>query len=86
MGDVPIVLISSYKFYREKFSHWVVVTGADEQFIYAHDSFVDDDQHKTLTDCTHMPILRRDFQRMARYGKANLQATILLRRGRTPYP
>jgi hypothetical protein len=40
-GGVPVVLISSYRIYGEKFPHWVVVTGFDEHFIYVHDPFVD---------------------------------------------
>src|SRR3569833_2411526 len=40
-GGIPIVLISSYRIYHEKFPHWVVVTGFDERFIYVHDPFVD---------------------------------------------
>ena len=40
-GGIPIVLISSYRIYREKFPHWVVVTGFDERYVYVHDPFVD---------------------------------------------
>ena len=36
-GCVPIVLISSYRFDREKQPHWVVVIGFDENYIYLHD-------------------------------------------------
>ncbi|KPK11155.1 MAG: ribosomal-protein-alanine acetyltransferase, partial [Acidithiobacillales bacterium SG8_45] len=32
-GGIPIVLISSYRIYREKFPHWVVVTGFDDKYI-----------------------------------------------------
>lgn len=78
-GALPIVLISSYRIYREKFPHWVVVTGADEKFIYVHDSFVDYERHKTITDCINMPIPKKDFERMARYGKAQVKATLILR-------
>lgn len=77
-GAVPIVLISSYRIYREKFPHWVVVSGADERFLYVHDPLVYD-RHHTHIDRTHMPIPRQDFERMARYGKAQLKATLLLR-------
>ena len=33
-GAIPVVLISSYRIYREKFPHWVVVAGSDERFFY----------------------------------------------------
>jgi len=78
-GGIPIVLISSYRIYREKFPHWVVVTGFDEHYIYVHDPLVDYDAGKTATDCVNMPILKRDFERMARYGKAGQKAVLILK-------
>ncbi|MDH4274417.1 MAG: GNAT family N-acetyltransferase/peptidase C39 family protein [Gammaproteobacteria bacterium] len=77
-GGIPIVLISSYRIYREKFPHWVVVTGFDNRYIYVHDPFVDYETGKTLTDCINMPILRRDFARMAQYGKAGQKAVLVI--------
>jgi len=78
-GGVPIVLISSYRIYHEKFPHWVVVTGYDDRYIYVHDPFVDYEVGKTSTDCVDMPILSADFQRMARYGKAGQKAVLILK-------
>ncbi len=79
-GGIPIVLISSYRIYHEKSPHWVVVTGFDERFIYVHDPLVDKEEGKTITDCVNMPILRKDFERMARYGKAGQKAVLILKR------
>lgn len=79
-GGIPVVLISSYRIYQEKFPHWVVVTGFDDRYIYVHDPFVDQEDHKTEMDCINMPILRRSFERMARYGKAGQKAVLILRR------
>lgn len=79
-GGIPIVLISSYRIYREKSPHWVVVTGFDERFIYVHDPLVDKEMGKTITDCVNMPILRKDFERMARYGKAGQKAVLILKK------
>ena len=79
-GGMPIVLISSYRIYREKFPHWVVVTGFDERYVYVHDSFVDEEMGKTAIDCINMPILKRDFERMARYGKAAQKAVLVIRK------
>jgi ribosomal-protein-alanine acetyltransferase len=79
-GGIPIVLISSYRIYREKFPHWVVVTGFDEKYIYVHDPYVDSASGKTATDCINMPILKKDFEYMARYGKAVQQAVLILKR------
>jgi GNAT superfamily N-acetyltransferase len=77
-GAIPIVLISSYRIYHEKTPHWVVITGFDEKYIYVHDSFVDTEEGKTESDSINMPILKKDFERMSRYGKAGLKAVIML--------
>ena len=77
-GAIPIVLISSYRIYHEKTPHWVVVTGFDERYVYVHDSFVDFEEGKTDADSINMPILRKDFERMSRYGKAGQKAVIIL--------
>ncbi|HYG85769.1 MAG TPA: GNAT family N-acetyltransferase/peptidase C39 family protein [Azospirillum sp.] len=77
-GAIPIVLISSYRIYREKFPHWVVVSGADDRFLYVHDPLVYDRHHAHI-DRIFMPIPRQAFERMARYGKAQLRASLLLR-------
>ncbi len=77
-GGIPVVLISSYAIYGEKFPHWVVVTGFDEHFIYAHDPFVDYEHGETPMDSINMPIQQRQFERMARYGKAGLKAVVVI--------
>ena len=79
-GRVPVVLISSYRMYQEKFPHWVVVTGADESFFYIHDPFVDDEKGRTATDCIDIPVTRAEFERMARYGKVAQQAAVIVGR------
>jgi ribosomal protein S18 acetylase RimI-like enzyme len=82
-GGIPVVLISSYRIYGERFPHWVIVTGFDEHYIYAHDPFVDYEQGETVTDCINIPIAHREFQRMARYGKAAQKAVLILRKPST---
>jgi ribosomal protein S18 acetylase RimI-like enzyme len=77
-GSIPIVLISSYRIYHEKMPHWVVVTGFDERYVYVHDSFVDFEEGMTEADSINMPILKKDFERMSRYGKAGQKAVIIL--------
>ncbi len=77
-GGIPVVLISSYRIYGEKFPHWVVVIGHDQSFIYLHDPYVDEEAGKTQTDCINLPILKRDFERMARYGKTGQKAVLIL--------
>ncbi|WP_018876502.1 GNAT family N-acetyltransferase/peptidase C39 family protein [Thioalkalivibrio sp. ALE31] len=77
-GGVPVVLISSVRLYAERFPHWVTVTGFDERFVYVHDPFVDVEQGERAVDSVNMPIARADFERMARYGRAGLQAAVIV--------
>jgi uncharacterized protein YvpB len=81
-GGVPVLLISSYRLYREKFPHWIVVTGFDERYFYVHDPYVDVSSDKTRLDCINMPILKKDLQRMARYGKSGQKAVVILNQRR----
>lgn len=79
-GGIPVVLISSYRFDRSKEPHWVVVTGFDQGYIYLHDPFIDSDAHKNQTDCMQIPVPLREFARMARYGRSQQKAALVLRR------
>ncbi|MBN2885189.1 MAG: GNAT family N-acetyltransferase/peptidase C39 family protein [Chromatiaceae bacterium] len=79
-GAVPLVLISSWRIYQEKFPHWVVVTGFDEHFVYVHDPYVDSENGESTLDSMDMPIARDEFSRMARYGRVGLQAVVLVSR------
>jgi ribosomal-protein-alanine acetyltransferase len=83
-GSMVIVLISSYRIYHEKTPHWLVVTGFDERYVYAHDSYVDAEAGKTEADSINMPILKKDFERMSRYGKAGQKAVIILNNRGSP--
>ncbi|QKT02645.1 peptidase C39 family protein [Ectothiorhodospiraceae bacterium 2226] len=79
-GGIPLVLISSYRIYNEKFPHWVVVTGFDEGYIYVHDPLVDFENDKSVVDSINMPIPLKEFERMARYGKAGQRAVIIVKK------
>ncbi len=81
-GGIPVVLISSYRIYRERAPHWVVVTGVDRHFVYITDPFVDLTDGRTPTDCVNMPITRDAFDRMARYGRSGQQAAVMVYGGR----
>lgn len=78
-GNVPLVLVSSYRFYAQKFPHWVVLTGCDERFIYLHDPYIDFETEKTATDCTNIPVTHEEFDRMAQYGAARLRAAVVIK-------
>ncbi len=79
-GGLPLVLISSWRIYGERFPHWVVVTGFDAHYIYVHDPLINTGKGQTVTDSVNMPIPHREFQRMARYGKAAQKAVLILYR------
>jgi ribosomal protein S18 acetylase RimI-like enzyme len=78
-GAAPLVLISSYRIYREKFPHWVVISGFDPRYVFVHDPYVDVMEEKTVTDSFNLPILKQEFERMSRYGKNQHQATLILK-------
>lgn len=80
-GCIPLVLISSYRLTRDKQPHWVVVTGFDHRFIYVHDPYVGPAAERSSTDCLDIPILRNDFNKMARFGRVKLEAAIILAKG-----
>jgi ribosomal protein S18 acetylase RimI-like enzyme len=79
-GGIPLVLISTYRFDRSREPHWVVVTGFDRGYIYLHDPYVNLEQHKTETDCMHIPVSLDEFTGMASYGRARQKAALVLMR------
>jgi L-amino acid N-acyltransferase YncA len=82
-GAVALVLISQYRIYGDKEPHWIIVSGCDQRFIYAHDPYISE-AHVTSTDRVSIPILRREFELMARYGRSKLRAAVVLsKRGTT---
>ncbi len=85
-GGIPVVLISSHRIYEERFPHWLVLTGFDRDFIYAHDPFVDDEEGETAADCVNMPIARFEFEKMARYGRTGQRAVLIIEAGRRSPP
>lgn len=77
-GGIPLVLISSWRIYQERFPHWVVITGFEERFIYVHDPFVDVEQGRAVADGINMPIARSEFETMARYGRSGQRAVLVV--------
>lgn len=79
-GGIPVVLVSTYRFVREKQPHWVVVTGFDAKYVYMHDPDVDDEEGKTPTECMQIPVPLQDFDRIARYGRSRLKAALIIKK------
>jgi hypothetical protein len=78
-GMVPVVMISQYRIYGDKEPHWIIVTGCDQRFIYAHDPYISE-AHVSTTDRVSIPILRREFELMTRYGRSRLRAAVIVGR------
>ncbi len=79
-GRIPVVLISSFHLTRMKAPHWVILTGFDEDFIYFHDPEVDADNHETAANNAYVPMRKDDFARIARFGRSQLRAMLILSR------
>ncbi len=83
--QVPLVLISSWRYDRKKSPHWVVVTAIDERFVYIHDPDIDDpndqDQHhRNAFDCQYLPIEIGSFLKSMQFGQQRLRAALLVGR------
>lgn len=78
-GAMPVVLISSYRLNKSKSPHWVVITDIDNHYIYVHNPEIDEDTDNTAFDCSHVPILKEEFERMAQFGSNRLRAMLVLR-------
>jgi hypothetical protein len=83
-GAIPLVMISQYRIYGDKEPHWIIVSGCDQRFIYAHDPYVAS-VHVTSMDRVGIPILRREFELMAKYGRSKLRAAVVLSRRATAH-
>ena len=78
-GQVPLILISTWQLNRSRVPHWVTVCAIDDQFVYLHDPEIDTDLGETVADKQYLPIDRRVFDKMSRYGKNQpLQATVIV--------
>lgn len=77
-GGVAIVLISSYRMFREKMPHWLLVHAHDESHLYVHDPWIEDAEFETPVSAANLPIPFAEFDRMARYGRDRLRAAVLV--------
>ncbi len=77
-GAIPIVLISTWRLYRERSPHWVVLTGFDSRHVYLHDPWIDPEHEYSAVDRTNIPVRQREFEQMARYGRTQTRITLLI--------
>lgn len=81
--EIPVILISTWQLNRSRVAHWVTVCAIDERFVYIHDPEIDPKDGETIAEKQYLPIDRKVFDRMARYGQQPLQAAVMVgpRRG-----
>jgi ribosomal-protein-alanine acetyltransferase len=80
-GAIAIVLVSGYRMFHEKFPHWLLAYAGDGRHVFVNDPYVETKDEETAVSATNLPIPCDEFQRMARYGKGNLRAAIVVRKG-----
>lgn len=78
-GKIPLILISTWQLNRSRVPHWVTVCAIDDRFVYLHDPEIDTDAGETVADKQYLPIDRRVFEKMSRYGGSQpLQAAVIV--------
>ncbi|EMP56566.1 ribosomal-protein-alanine acetyltransferase [Marinobacter santoriniensis NKSG1] len=83
-GRIPVILISTWQLNRSRIPHWVTVCAMDDQFVYLHDPEIDVEAGETVADKQYLPVDRRIFTRMSRYGRNQpLQAAVIVGPRRT---
>ncbi len=76
-GGIPVILTSTWQLDGKRSPHWLVLSAFDERFLYVHDPDPLTDFH-TATDCQYLPIARKDFDRMSRFGRERLRTAVIL--------
>ncbi|GGO85828.1 GNAT family N-acetyltransferase [Marinobacterium nitratireducens] len=77
-GDVLISLISTWRLNRNKAPHWVMITAADERFVYLTDPDRERDEYQSETDYIDVPVEVGEFLAMAAFGRSRLKSTLAL--------
>lgn len=70
-GNPVLALISTWHLNRNKAPHWVYVAASDEEFVYINDPDLDNDPYYSQTDFIQIPIRKKIFRDMARFGQKN---------------
>jgi len=81
-GVAAIVLVSGYRMVRRNVPHWVFVFGRDGRHILVHDPAAPRDAHGNATGQETYAVPLSEFDRMARFGRDELRAAVLIRKGR----
>jgi ribosomal protein S18 acetylase RimI-like enzyme len=79
-GELAAVLVSAYHMFGKKVPHWVLVHGDDGSHMLVHDPWVEDEVGETRADAANLPVPYDQFERMSRFGKANLRAAVVFKK------
>lgn len=77
-GEMPLVLISTYRFDRQKSPHWVLVTAIDDRFAFIHDPHIEPD--RSALDNQYVPIDLNAFFQSMQFGQQRLRAALIIGR------
>jgi len=77
-GALALVLVSGRRMFGQRVPHWVLAHGADEQHIFLHDPWVEDEAHETATDAADIPAPFYELDRMWRWGATRLRAAVVI--------
>jgi hypothetical protein len=77
-GGVILVLISAYQITKTKSPHWVVIAGFDKDHYFIHDPELDPEDGRNLPDVSYIPVEKKEFIKMARYGQRRAQAAVIV--------
>jgi ribosomal protein S18 acetylase RimI-like enzyme len=77
-GAAAIVLISTWRMYRTRVPHWIVAYDHDAEHVFAHDPFVDADEHEAPMDKAALAIPMEEYEVVTAFGTDRLRATVLV--------
>jgi ribosomal protein S18 acetylase RimI-like enzyme len=83
-GAVAIVLVSGYHMVRKGVPHWVFAFGHEAGYILLHDPFARHYEHGQPSGPETYAVPAVEFERMTRFGRKNLRAAVLIRKGPSP--
>ncbi|MEZ5741178.1 MAG: GNAT family N-acetyltransferase/peptidase C39 family protein [Burkholderiaceae bacterium] len=77
-GAIAVTLISGNRMFGLRVPHWVVVHASVDSHLLVLDTWVDPDRLETNSTAINIPIPFDEFDRMSRYGKSGLRASLLV--------
>jgi hypothetical protein len=80
-GASAIVLVAGYHMVRRRVPHWVFAFGHEGRYILVHDPAARGDDNGVPIAAETYAVPRTMFAQMTRFGRDNLNATILIRKG-----